>query len=133
MSTVVAIAAGLALSYLLLVAALLIARPEKAALSDALRLLPDLLRLVRRLAADRALPRGVRIRLWLLLAYLAMPFDLIPDFIPSSATPTTRSSSRSSLRSVMRRAGPDGLERHWPGTPDGLRAIHRITGTVGAT
>ena len=37
--------------------------------------------------------RGVRIRLGLLLAHLAVPIDLIPDFIPTSATPTTPSSS----------------------------------------
>ena len=47
-----------------------------------MRILPDVLRLIRRLAADKTLPSGVRTRLWLLLAYLALPFDLIPDFIP---------------------------------------------------
>jgi Protein of unknown function (DUF1232) len=30
----------------------------------------------------RCMTRGVRIRLGLLLAYLAVPIDLIPDFIP---------------------------------------------------
>lgn len=49
---------------------------------EALRLLPDVLRLLPRLAADRSLPRGVRVRLALLLAYLASPIDLVPDFIP---------------------------------------------------
>lgn len=39
-------------------------------------------RLVRRLAADNTPARAVRIRLELLLAYLAMPIDLIPDFVP---------------------------------------------------
>ena len=34
---------------------------------------------IRRLAADKTLPRGVHIRLVLLLAYLAIPIDLIPD------------------------------------------------------
>jgi uncharacterized membrane protein YkvA (DUF1232 family) len=35
-----------------------------------------------RLAADQSLPRRVRAGLALLLAYLAFPFDLVPDFIP---------------------------------------------------
>ncbi len=61
---------------------LVIARPRGGLLREALRLLPDVLRLVRRLATDPTLPRGVRIRLGLLLAYLACPIDLIPDFIP---------------------------------------------------
>jgi hypothetical protein len=30
------------------------------------------------------------------------------------------------LRSVVRRAGPDALRRHWPGTPDGLAALWRL-------
>jgi hypothetical protein len=45
---------------------LLRVRPKGAMLADAVRLLPDLLRLLRRLAADRSLPRAVRVRLWLL-------------------------------------------------------------------
>jgi hypothetical protein len=45
--------------------------------------------LLKGLAADRSLPRGVRVRLALPLGYLALPIDLIPDFIPVSAMPTT--------------------------------------------
>ncbi|WP_199863550.1 MULTISPECIES: DUF1232 domain-containing protein [unclassified Streptomyces] len=59
---------------------LLLIRPEGALLTGAIRLLPDLIRLLRRLAADRTLPRGVRIRLGALMVYLALPLDLIPDF-----------------------------------------------------
>ena len=32
------------------------------------------------------------------------------------------------LRSVARRAGPDALDKHWPGTPEGLHAVRRLTG-----
>ena len=35
------------------------------------------------------------------------------------------------LRSVTRAAGPEALDRHWPGTPEGLRALKRISGVVG--
>src|SRR5437899_12420642 len=77
-----AVAAGLVALYLGLLVALLLARPRGAVLREAARLLPDLLRLVARLARDRSLPRGVRVRLWLLLGYLALPIDLIPDVIP---------------------------------------------------
>jgi uncharacterized membrane protein YkvA (DUF1232 family) len=76
------IAAALLLAWLALVLALLVARPRGSLMREALRVLPDVLRLLRRLAADKTLPRGVRIRLALLLAYLAIPIDVIPDFIP---------------------------------------------------
>jgi uncharacterized membrane protein YkvA (DUF1232 family) len=32
--------------------------------------------------SDRPRLEGVRLWLWLLLAYLAIPIDLVPDFIP---------------------------------------------------
>jgi hypothetical protein len=76
---------GVLVVWLALIAALLLAgrRYERPALGEVLRLLPDLLRLLKRLAGDNDLPRGVRVRLWLLLAYLAVPIDLIPDCIHS--------------------------------------------------
>src|SRR5581483_10852140 len=78
----IGIAAALILAWVALVAGLTIVRPRSGLIREAIRILPDVLRLVRRLAADKTLPAGVRIRLWMLLAYLALPFDLIPDFIP---------------------------------------------------
>jgi uncharacterized membrane protein YkvA (DUF1232 family) len=93
-----------------------------------LRLLPDLLRLLRRLAGDVDLPLGVRIRLWLLLAYLVVPIDLIPDFIPVVGYADDAIIVALALRSVARRAGPQALERHWPGTPGGLAAVMRAAG-----
>ena len=56
--------------------------PETVAMKDVLRLLPDLLRLLRRLLAVKTLAAGVRIRLALLLVYLLSPIDLVPDFLP---------------------------------------------------
>ena len=82
LSIALAAAGGLLLAWLLVIAALLTVRPRGSLLTEAVRLLPDLLRLIPRLARDPSLPRGVRVRLWLLLAYLAMPIDLVPDFIP---------------------------------------------------
>ena len=79
------VAAGLVLVYGVLLALLwryARAHPETVGLRDALRLLPDLLRLLRRLLADGTLPTGVRVRVALLVAYLAMPFDLVPDVVP---------------------------------------------------
>ena len=78
----IGMAAALILTWVALIVALAILRPPGGLLREAVRILPDVLRLVRRLAADTTLPSGVRFRLWLLLAYLALPFDLIPDFIP---------------------------------------------------
>lgn len=97
-------------------------------LRDALGLIPDIVRLLRRLAGDSTLPRGVRIRLSLLLVYLASPIDLVPDFIPVIGYADDAIIVAIALRSVARRAGPDALDRHWTGTPQGLRAIKQVAG-----
>lgn len=128
MKLVVTIAIGLALAYLALLGALLIARPKGNLLREALRLLPDLLRLLQRLARDHAVPRAARVRLWLLLAYLAIPLDLVPDFVPVLGYADDAIVVSLVLRSVVRRTGGPVVRRHWPGTADGLAALARLTG-----
>jgi len=127
-SWVVAVGGGLLLLWLALAVALWGVRPDDARVREALRLLPDLVRLLRRLAADRSLPRGARVRLWLLLGYLAMPFDLVPDFIPVIGYADDAVLVAVVLRSVVRLAGAEAIERCWPGTPEGLAAIGRLVG-----
>ena len=119
---------ALLLAWLALILTVVVARPRGDLLQQALRLLPDLLRLLRRLAGDRSLPRGVRVRLWLLLAYLAIPIDVIPDFIPVLGYADDAIIVTAVLRSVVRRAGLEALHRHWPGTDDGLAAVTRLCG-----
>jgi uncharacterized membrane protein YkvA (DUF1232 family) len=103
-------------------------RGEPARLREALRLLPDVVRLLRRLAADPAVPRGVRVRLVAGALYLAFPVDLVPDFIPVAGYADDVIVVVLVLRSVARRAGVDAIDRHWPGTPEGLRVLMRVAG-----
>jgi uncharacterized membrane protein YkvA (DUF1232 family) len=119
---------ALLLVWLALILTVVVARPSGDLLQQALRLLPDLLRLLRRLAGDRSLPRGVRVRLWLLLAYLAIPIDVLPGFIPVLGYADDAIIVIVVLRLVVRRAGLEALHRHWPGTDDGLAAVTRLCG-----
>ena len=130
LGVVVGIAAGLLLIWLALLASLWLAHrhhPIRGG-AEAIRLLPDLVRLVGRLAGDRALPRGVRVRLALLLGYLLLPIDLVPDFIPVLGYLDDALLVAVALRSVARRAGTEALTRHWPGTPAGLGVVLRLAG-----
>lgn len=61
--TLIGVGIALLLAWSALVILLLLVKPKGPLLREALRLLPDLLRLMRRLASDRTLPRGVRIRI----------------------------------------------------------------------
>lgn len=128
MRWLVGLAVALLLTWLVLVVALLVARPRGDRLKEAIRLLPDTVRLLKRLALDETLPRGVRVRLWLLFAYLAMPFDLIPDFIPVLGYADDAIIVAAVLRSVVRRAGAGAVRRHWSGSAEGLAALARVAG-----
>ncbi len=128
---VLALLTGLALLWVALVVSLYLVgrrQAEPTRLRDALRLIPDVVRLLRRLAADPTLPRGVRIRLTLLLVYLALPIDLVPDFIPVVGYADDAVVVAIALRSVARRAGVEAIDRLWPGTPEGLRAVKQLAG-----
>ena len=128
--TLLGVLGGLLLLWLVMLLVLWRIRPDGLTTSAALRLLPDLVRLVRRLAADRELPRGVRVRLWLLLAYLLMPIDLVPDFVPVLGYADDAVVVALALRSVVRAAGSDALARHWPGDRAGLEVVGRLAGVT---
>lgn len=123
---VLSIVGGFVLIWAVLVAALWLTKPGEYDVKEALRLLPDLLRLIKRVAADPDTPRGVRIKLALLLVYLALPIDLIPDFVPVLGYADDAIIVALVLRSATRSAGPDVLAKHWPGTPEGLAALKRL-------
>src|SRR3954468_18551819 len=124
----VGLGAAIVVVWLALVIALLLVRPKGNVLREALRILPDLIRLLKDLATDRTQPRGVRIRLVLLMAYLAIPIDLIPDFIPVLGYADDAIIVVAVLRSTVRRAGLAAVRAHWPGSDDGFAAMSRLTG-----
>jgi len=124
----IALVAAILLSWLAMAATLVIIRPKGNLLLESLRVLPDLIRLLGKLTADRTQPRGIRVRLALLMAYLALPIDLIPDFIPVVGYADDAIVVVAVLRSVVRRVGIEPLRASWPGTPDGFTVLCRLAG-----
>ena len=121
------VVAVLALWALLAVGLLVVRRRTgRGSLRGAVRLLPDVLRLVKRLAGDRSLSRGTRALLVVLLGYLAMPFDLVPDVVPVLGWADDVIVVALVLRAVVRSAGPEVVRRHWPGTEDGLAVLRLL-------
>ena len=125
---VVGVVLSLALTWLALVIALVIWRPRGIDLREAKRFVPDVVRLLRALANDNSLPRGVRRRLALVLGYLALPFDLVPDFIPILGYADDVIVVALILRSVVRQAGPTAIAHHWSGSPVGLATLNQLAG-----
>jgi uncharacterized membrane protein YkvA (DUF1232 family) len=107
---------------------LLVVRPSSSLLKESLRLLPDVILLLKRLATDSSQPRRVRVRLALLMAYLAFPLDLIPDFIPVLGYSDDAIIVLVVLRSTARQVGIESLRAQWPGSEDGFTALCRAAG-----
>jgi uncharacterized membrane protein YkvA (DUF1232 family) len=130
MAWIAGVLGSLAAAYLGLLLLLWWARPAGLSLGEGMRFGPELVGLVRRVARDDDLPRSVRVRLWLLLAYLLCPIDLVPDFLPVIGYADDLIVVALALRSVLKAAGPAMITRHWRGSPAGLSAVLRLAGST---
>jgi uncharacterized membrane protein YkvA (DUF1232 family) len=90
------------------------------------RFVPDCLLLFRRLLADGRVPRARKLALVLMLGYLALPIDLIPDFIPVAGQLDDAILVALTLRFVLHGSGRELVDEHWPGPPEGLAVIRRF-------
>jgi uncharacterized membrane protein YkvA (DUF1232 family) len=113
-------------TWIVLIVALWILRPRDVRLGELVRLVPDVLRLVRNLLLDRSVPGTVRIALLGLLAWLVNPIDLIPEFIPVLGPLDDVVVAILVLRYVRRRLGEGELRRRWPGSTDGYDLLAGI-------
>ena len=84
--------------------------------------------LFKRLAADPRVPRRQKAALVALGAYLAMPFDLVPDFIPVAGQLDDAILVALVLRRVTRAGGSRLVSEHWPGPSSSLALVLRLAG-----
>lgn len=128
---VLGVVAGLVVLWLALIVVLWVQQRRSGGSVDwraVLRLAPDVVRLVRRLVADPSVPRATRWWLGGLLVYLLSPIDLIPDFVPVIGYADDAIVVVVALRFAIRHAGRPAIERHWPGTSEGLRSLLALAG-----
>lgn len=130
-AVVIGIASTFAVAWVAFIVALFVVRPRGMDLRAMSRVVPDTVRLLRALHADRTLPPAVRRWTWFLLAYLAMPIDLVPDVLPLVGYVDDLIVVALVLRRVAAAAGPDAIDAHWVGSDDGLVAVRRLAGVAG--
>lgn len=128
MDVVIGIAVGLLILWALLVVGLWLIRPRGVSTAEVVRAVPDVLRLVRALVADRSVPRRVRVALLILLIWIVNPIDLIPEFIPVIGPLDDVIVAMVVLRYTRRKLGIDGLRQRWVGSPEGFAALVRLIG-----
>ena len=113
--------------YAILVAALIVLgkRQEARALA---RFIPDCLILFKRMLTDRRVPLSGKVLLGGMVLYLAMPLDLVPDFIPVAGQLDDVVLVAWVLRYSLKHAGYHLIEEHWPGPKESLGAVLRLVG-----
>lgn len=88
--------------------------------------IPDCLVLFKRLLADSRVPATRKAILVAVVAYLALPLDLVPDFVPVAGQLDDAILVALALGLVLRGGGRALLDEHWPGPPQGARLIARL-------
>jgi uncharacterized membrane protein YkvA (DUF1232 family) len=117
--------ATLALWTLLILLLVLFGRRGDA--REVARFIPDCIVLLKRLLGDPRVPKRAKIAVALLIPYLALPFDLVPDFIPVVGQLDDAIFVAAAVAYVARAAGRDVVEEMWPGSDRGLRVVLAIS------
>ena len=117
---------AIAAVWLALVAVIWLHRPSRELALPALRALPDIVRLARRLLADPRTPTRHRVGLVVLIVWLVSPIDLIPEFLPGIGPLDDIVAAAVILGWVGRGTGRARLEEHWPGDAAGFSVVARM-------
>jgi uncharacterized membrane protein YkvA (DUF1232 family) len=90
-----------------------------------LKALPDLVRLIARLVGDPTLPRAAKIALAAAMVYLASPIDLIPDFIPVVGYLDDLLLASLVIDGILNWVDRRLILKYWPGSPESLERLAR--------
>jgi uncharacterized membrane protein YkvA (DUF1232 family) len=109
-----------------LVAVIWLHRPSRDLALPALRALPDIVRLARRLLADPRTPTRHRVGLVVLIVWLVSPIDLLPEFLPGIGPLDDIVAAAVILGWIGRETGRARLAEHWPGDAASFGLVARM-------
>lgn len=99
-------------------------------LSNTLKAIPNLGKLLLKLARDPRVPRKNKLIFGGIAAYLLLPVDFIPDFLPGIGQVDDLVLVALGLDAMVNRVSPEVLAEHWDGDEDVLEKIRGILATV---
>ena len=94
-------------------------------MTQLLKALPELVRLIARLVRDPLLPRTAKIALAAAMVYLASPIDLIPDFFPVIGYLDDVLVAALLVDGILNWVDRGLVLKYWPGSPDSLERLSR--------
>jgi uncharacterized membrane protein YkvA (DUF1232 family) len=130
LSVVIGIILGLAAVWAILLLLFWLLRPKDVPIRELLGIIPDTLRLIRGLIADRSTSLDVRVVLVGLLIWIVSPIDLIPEFIPGLGPLDDVIVAVVAMRYVRRRMGIQTLTQRWSGSDNGFVLLTRVIGST---
>jgi uncharacterized membrane protein YkvA (DUF1232 family) len=99
-------------------------------LGEYLFMLPDFFILVCRLAVDKRVPTKQKLMAGGIVAYVIMPLDIIPDFIPVIGHVDDLVLVVMGLNMVLNEIDPKILADNWSGEGDVLEQMKKVTATA---
>lgn len=99
-------------------------------LAEYLFLLPDFFILVSRVALDKRVPTKRKLMLGGIVAYVMLPLDIIPDFIPILGSVDDLVLVVMGLNMLLNEVDQKVLEDNWSGEGDVLHLMQKITATA---
>src|SRR6186997_2589172 len=122
---------GLVVLWAALLVVFWLVRPKDVSARELIRVVPDVVRLIRTVITDRTAPIDVRVVLVGLLIWIVSPIDLIPEFIPGLGPLDDVIVAIVAMRYTRRRMGLAALRERWKGSDDGFELLLRVIGTGG--
>jgi uncharacterized membrane protein YkvA (DUF1232 family) len=97
-------------------------------ITDAVFMMPNIVKLVARLLKDPRVPRRAKIMLGLAAAYVASPIDFIPEIVPIIGWADDVLIMMFAIDSLIERAGKEVVEELWDGPGDLLALVRDVVG-----
>lgn len=98
---------------------------------DLTLLVPNIVKLLARLVKDPRVPRRSKLLVGAMLAYVASPIDILPDFVPVVGMADDVLLMAYAVSHLVDQAGEDVVLEHWDGPQDLLEMVRSILESVG--